>query len=741
MQHVSKEYKTSMKQIWRNIGYIKVYLGIINEDAQKLVSAQDIRNNFVYFADANKPFDSYPVDHIYATAEQDFAKTDGSMYFLPESPTADFFNQGIVTQDLSGTLYVVFEHEGLDIKGLTIDFGECYPVDFTVTNDHGTHAYTGNEKSRWVTEDVFYGTTYLIITPTKMVNGAGRLRVKEFICGIANVYTDKEVQAFTYKDVVSPISEKLPSQDMTVTIGNLDRYYNADNPESAVRFLETGQEIRAYFGYDVNNDGKIEWLDPFNGYLKKWSADDQKAKFTATDRFDNMTGKYHKGTYHPDGISLYALAEDVLTDAGVDPREYFIDPYLKKVAVQNPIPIVKHTEALQMIANAGRCIMTQDRRKKITLRSSFLPDMNANSENQTAFSRVENILTDDPVDAYAMGSRDFSTTDGSMYFLPENTEYLSIGYVSDAVAGAGGTFDPPPKIDVVLEAGYTCYGLQLDFRSVAPQEFVVRTFYNGEAVEVYTVATPDLNAVLDEELQLFDRMEITFTKSIPGSRVTLDKLQLGNVTDYVLDDRELLGNTPIGTVDTRLKALTIKKWVYAETETVEDLSSGDIIVDADGQELEITMNDPAYGYAVELDQEGISCEIAESYSYYVKLRFSGVSQSTTVKYTLKGHKYTVYEGNYRVQHDTIGAEKEWKNQLVSTDMHAADLEEWIAGYYRNNLQYEFKYRGDPRVDANDLFYLQRENLDTALIRAHEVQLTYKGSWEGKMKARRNKWAG
>lgn len=110
-------------------------------------------------------------------------------------------------------------------------------------------------------------------------------------------------------------------------------------------------------------------------------------------------------------------------------------------------------------------------------------------------------------------------------------------------------------------------------------------------------------------------------------------------------------------MDTRLKALTIKKWVYAETETVEDLSSGDIIVDADGQELEITMNDPAYGYAVELDQEGISCEIAESYSYYVKLRFSGVSQSRTVKYTLKGHKYTVYEGNYRVQHDTIGAEK------------------------------------------------------------------------------------
>lgn len=31
--------------------------------------------------------------------------------------------------------------------------------------------------------------------------------------------------------------------------------------------------------------------------------------------------------------------------------------------------------------------------------------------------------------------------------------------MSDSVAGADGTFDPPPKIDVVLEAGYTCYGL------------------------------------------------------------------------------------------------------------------------------------------------------------------------------------------------------------------------------------------------------------------------------------------
>ena len=65
-----------------------------------------------------------------------------------------------------------------------------------------------------------------------------------------------------------------------------------------------------------------------------------------------MTGKYHKGTYHPDGISLYALAEDVLTDAGVDPREYFIDPYLKKGNGSKSNP---HSKTYRSTADDRKC--------------------------------------------------------------------------------------------------------------------------------------------------------------------------------------------------------------------------------------------------------------------------------------------------------------------------------------------------------------------------------------------------
>ena len=42
--------------------------------------------------------------------------------------------------------------------------------------------------------------------------------------------------------------------------------------------------------------------------------------------------------------ALAGLDVDVLTDAQVDYRDYWIDPYLKDVLVVNPMPVVAHKE-------------------------------------------------------------------------------------------------------------------------------------------------------------------------------------------------------------------------------------------------------------------------------------------------------------------------------------------------------------------------------------------------------------
>lgn len=83
MQLASKEYIESMKQPLRNRGYIKVSIGVINSDAQNNAVVETRENPITYFSDAQKPFDGYTVNKVYATAEQNFSRVDSSMYFLP----------------------------------------------------------------------------------------------------------------------------------------------------------------------------------------------------------------------------------------------------------------------------------------------------------------------------------------------------------------------------------------------------------------------------------------------------------------------------------------------------------------------------------------------------------------------------------------------------------------------------------------------------------------------------------
>lgn len=784
MQACSQAYKEAMAQPgFRNNGYIKVYIGVINSEAQRRANVNDDRNSFTYFSNLTKPFDGYEPETLYATQEENFTKVDDSMYFLPAEGGDILFNNGLITEELLGTIYVVFQFSGLDIKGLTIDFGECYPVDFTIENDTVSYEYKGNDQRYWSTEDTFDGTSFFKITPTKMVNGQGKLRIYKFNCGIANTFTNENVKNYTFKDYVSPISESIPSQDMTFTIENYNLYYSADNPESAIAYMEQGQEIEVSFGYDLTGNGDIEWIPPNTSYLKSWSANDREAKFVATDRFDLMTGTYYRGKHYPDGITLYDLAEDVILDAGVDEREYYIDPYLKKVVVYNPMPAVKHTEALQIIANAGRCVLIQNRQKQIQLKSLFLPDMEVESSDQTAFSNVENILTDESKDAYAMQSNDFSIVDGSVYFLPSNSDYLNIGYVSESVCGDEritwtslkntytwdslnasdetweslvnksididyGYFDINPKITINLEAGYSVFGLTFIFRNVAPKEFVIRTYYVDSLVQEFTISNPSLRYAFTEELQLFDKIEFEFTKGYPNSRITLDRVIFGEATDYRISYHEITGNTPSSTRQDKIKSISVKKTTYSNsTKEIDELQSEDIMISEEGMEYTVYLSEASYGYQAVLGEpdgtalldNGITVTIIDSSAYFVKVKFTNVSTlGVNKRISIRGYEYVKYESNYTKQYNTSGLEKTWSNPLISTEAHAKDLEEWLASHFLGDVDYSFNWRGDPRVDAYDLFFLERKNMDDAEIRSYENTLTFNGGWSGSMKARKVK---
>lgn len=398
MQAVSNAYKQEMKKQLRDHSYMRVTIGLINQEAQASASVPD-PEKYTYYSNLSWPLNNYKVEELYDSCDQDYTAVDGSMYFLPRDPSDVVLNQGIVSENLLGMIEVHFPIP-YDIKGLTVEFGKAYPVDFSIISDNSSVEITGNQNGHFVTEKIFSGATFLRFVPAQMVNGQSRFRIHQITMGIGIYFDNQKILSATKKERISPIMEDLPSIDFNITIDNKNRAYDIENEESTVNFLENGQEIRVIYGQELDN-GNVEWIPGTTVYLREWSADDEEMSFTATDRFDGMDGTYRRGKYAPDGITLYELALDVFQDAGIDSRTYWLDNYLKDVKVYNPMPVVTHKEALQLIANAGRCILYQDRNGNIFMKSSFIPDMEASSENETYFSRAASILEKTTKSTYA----------------------------------------------------------------------------------------------------------------------------------------------------------------------------------------------------------------------------------------------------------------------------------------------------------------------------------------------------
>ena len=734
MQTASLEYKKTIKQLPRNRGYIRATIGIINQEAQNSASAKE--SKLAYFSNDTKPFEGNSVSRIYATAEKNFSKIDGTMYFLPEKNSSlNLYNNGLVSEDIAGVLYINFkEPAGFDIKGLMIEFGDSYPNMIEIEWDNGKNLYK-NENGRFITEDVYEGVTFLKIIP---VNMETRLRIFEITFGIAKTFTNESVLNYSLKEYVSPVSESIPSQDMVLEVDNQSLYYSVDNPESAFAFLETGQEIRVMFGYDITGNGTVEWLPENTCYLKEWKADDIKARFVATDRFDYITGYYYKGLYRENGISLYDLAIDVLNDAGIDDsKEYYLDPYLKNIIVYNPIPPVKSTEALQIIANAGRCILYQDRKKRIHMDSSFVPDMVISTDNKEEYSSVEKLLKSTLKEAYAIQSNDFSIVDGSVLFMPLEGPYKKTGYVSKSIADESGLFLNNPIITITSEASFSVYGLIINFRNVAPKQFVITTYNQGEQVEQHVIDDSELSYVTYETFELFDTMKIEFTKGYPNAKVTIDNILISDITDYTLERSIDIYGNPVGQRKNKVKSISVARNVYKNNSEIVELALEKVTMIESELIQTVVFSEPVYEISVSADSANVNAEIIEKSSYMVVVKFE---KSTSAKeeftYKVSGKKYTIDIFQEKSIYNAHGEEMLWNNPLISNIEHAKDVKDWIATHFLGDVEYEISWRGDPRIDAGDLIYLELKNRDTALTKIYQNTLNFNGAWSSVLKARK-----
>jgi hypothetical protein len=737
MQYVSKEYRQSMQALKRNKSYMRLYIGLINHDAQQGAALRD--EGLTQYSDIEAPFDGSQVTKPYATYEQGWSSLDGSVYFIPRN--GGYHQQGVVTEALADSkpsITIIFNTESpVDLKGMTIKFGKSYPTLFTITTDNKTVQFENNSQE-FKTEETFNSTTYMTIQALSMSKGNTRLRIEQILCGIGINLDDNKIISAKLKSTISPIGGDMPTMDFTVKIENMDRYYNVDNDDSAINFIETGQELVVYWGYRLDS-GDTEWFKGATLYMKSWSATDTTAKFEAVDVFEYMDDEYSNGEYHPEGISLYDLAEDVFEDAGMD--VYWIDPYLKNITVYNPLPTTSHKQCLQLIANAGRCVLTQDNDGKIMIKSSFVPDVKTTSNGETGYSNVAGIIDNTDTREYASFEPDFTTGNGAQYFIPRNmTECFKTGYVSSDVSDGEGYFITNPTVTLNLEAAVSFFGMSLYFGDSIPYKFIIKTYNNGTVTSIYKSTAIYKATAVNFDFIDTDRVDIEFTQTKPHSRIHLAAIKLGEATDYTISYNDLL-STPTGTKLEKVKAVRVARTIYTKGTEYKDLVSDDITTPTEQTLYDFNFSNAVHDLDVVCTKDDeeidIGAVITEQKAYRCRVLISNPpKEQENVTIVVRGYEYNTSTAYKTMQVNATGKILDWENPLISSENTAQDLAEWLGSYYASGNEYSLKFRGDPALEANDLAYLESMYLDELMIRLESIETDYSGSITGKITARR-----
>jgi hypothetical protein len=381
MQPVSQAWKDNHNKTIVNEGYVEINFKITDPDAS--MDATAIDNGHLPFSDTNSVVSNVEKSITpYATLELNQWLLDGSRRILPDDNYDEVGFVGNTIGKIDGsfsanpiiTINFSQVHTNM-LQGVTIkwcEFLKEYAKEFVITAYNGStvvasKTISDNSSVLSVVEIDMSGYDRITIEVVKWSIAEHRARIDEIFIGVNKIYDKKNIFSYSSSQTVDPISAELPKSEISFSVDNVNGAYNPLNTEGLSKYLIKRQSLTVKYGYKMD-DGSIEWIKGGVFYLSEWDAEQNglSAEFTARDLLEFMTGTYYYGVYNPNGTSLYNLALSVLQDANLPLNEdgsvkWVIDESLKNLYTVAPLPIDTHANCLQMIANAGGCVIYQDR--------------------------------------------------------------------------------------------------------------------------------------------------------------------------------------------------------------------------------------------------------------------------------------------------------------------------------------------------------------------------------------------
>lgn len=692
MYRTSSAYKSEMKQDLRDRSFVYVYLGLINREAQAIASVDGELADFAQ----RDIFENSRFEGYYATYEENFFKANGSMYFMPPEEYYGVLNQGAVSEEINGAITITFSERIDKFGGLTIDFGDYYPTEFTVTNGNVTRTYEVETAGLYIAQGVFEDSDYITITPVSMVGGSQRMRIHSIMFGIGFQFTNKELISTKRVNVIDHLSRELPKKTFEFTIDNFNHMWSMDNPKSYARSLEEMQIVSVTYGRELP-DGSIYKIPSGYMALQSWSNTHTTATFKAVGFLDYSTTTYYGGKIGR--VSLYDLAVRVFND--METTDYKIDTFLKKLYTENPLPIDNHKACLQMIANAGLCSMYEDGNGVITLKSSMKsPRYETTVENIEVISNIDLFMSSEAVYNYASYENGYFKADGSLRFIDDLTEPKQTGLVSYMYPT-----EDEMSITIEFEAVWTFTGLSFTFGVVYPSKVTVAEYNDGSLSETNDYDVNGDTFYIDHEFYEVDKIVITFTNG-EGKRIHLNKLMIGTITDYEIEHHDMQ-ERPTAEQTERVRSVNVKYYDFIQGD-----KSVTAQTNADEGENLITFDKPCYDYSIE------GCTITDSGAYYVIFEAEEAG-----KVTITAKEYDKAEKTFTRRLRETGQDITLENDLISDVDLAERVCDWLYEFYAGEIDYTISYRGEPALESGDRVYLESDFVENNLILVTSEELT------------------
>lgn len=731
MQIVSKAYKKHIRDQLRNRGYMMISFGVINQKAQAKarVGTHDNYYPLTREGELYKIFSQTSEDLLstYAALEEDFSPVDGSYLFPPRGNERANYT-GIISENTIANgvfrLEINLGKTPFSFKGFTIDFGESYPKRIRLTTDAGKTIDGTLTSGLYKTEEVFTEVRTITITVLEMVKPQTRARIRSVLIGYGLLYTNTNIIDSSLDSYSSPIGAECPQIDFFVTLNNRNRYFDVDNPNSAINFLEIGQELKVLYGYQVGDD--IEWINGATLACSGWESDEHITRLKATDRFRKLDMIYEESDNGRPRQLTTTKIEKVLDSAGLISDDMGLDPWfkIKTPYITNPIPRVKVREALQLIANASRAILSIDRDGKLSLKTRFKPTISVHEQNIAKWGNVQNIYgRKKATREYAILCDDTVAVDGRQKFYPRNEADL----IKSETGFATVITSPNSFIGLELDVERKYYGLYIEFGDALPSSIDILAVSSDKSRETITITNIEKIMTIPLEFKAFMGLLIRFN----GKYVTVNNIKLGDETDFTIGKWDML-SSPKAIKQELVKEIVVECYQYNLSNPISTpLLSSEQEVTA-GTTTTVTTSD--YSVGVNIPAENTEwVELVTDSPFAKTLRFK---KSGKVKLNLTTSRIPLTILTVTKTLNREGKTITVRNPLIGTIEEATNLAEWLADYYKVKITYEYDTRGFPELDVNDYIFQENDYAEDMQSEVTHTTLTFNGAWKGKIKARR-----